>query len=1037
MAKKRGQTQKGKTTPKKSQTKSKKSNTTKSKRKTGLKVFLSALLIFIIVAIAAALMYAFSIWATLGEVSDNNFWLSQMSANFYDQNGELLDSSALVDYVPLKDEETGELNVSEYYIKGIIDTEDAKFEKHNGVDFLGMAKAVLQTTFTDADRGGSTVTMQLAKLVYMANWEVYDEEGYSEKNYHPIEYKVTQMLYAMKIEQNFSKEEIMENYINTVFFGNGAGYGIGNASEYYFGKEPDELTIAESALLAGIPQSPNNYDPYSNIEAATERRDVVLGRLYELGDITEDEYNDAINTTIESTLMPEQSEEHTNYVQNMDYLSLVNSQLYEEFKDVEGFNVSTAGIDVYTNLDPELQEATYNTLSTDGVVTMEQDDLQAGSITIDSQTGAVLAVGGSRGDQLEYGTNYAYQETRQPGSTAKPIVDYGPALEFLKWSTHHLVVDEETSFEDGPEVNNWDDKYYGDMTLQEALGQSRNTTALSTFKAVSDEVGIKSIKEFLTGLGITDIDNEFNQAYSIGGWQNGTSPYEMAGAYAAFANGGIYHKPSSIRYIEISQSSPLYEEYGDRYDFMDQGERAMSEETAYMMSMMLDPTNGDADGIGASAASGLENEALKTGTTNWPTDNKYGHDSSQIRDKWVVGYTPDVTTAVWTGFQYGAEEETISDTNHDSYHIYQSIMQAVANSSEEYLSDDEYTKPSTVEAVKLEEDTWPPVEDSSGKTYYFIKDSDDYKEIKHESTIKKPSINLVEVDGSNVNIGWTNGTIGAKYIVSIDGKEYDTTSSKKMSIPLSAFEKLAGCKTSYSFSVQATKDNKVSEASNGNVQFTSTSFCSGNTDNEDEEDADKEDATEEDTDKEDTTEEDDALVDSDGDNLTDKKEEAMGTNPNKKDSDGDGLNDDIEYSSGTDPLNRDTDGDGLNDDTEINKGTDPLNRDSDGDGWNDDTEFDKGTNPLSNDTDGDGLKDNVDPDPLVPEVEETEEDKTEDTSTNNDKDKPEDTSTNNDKDKPEDTSTNNDKDKTEDTLTNNDKDKTEAASSVTDKLEQL
>ncbi len=773
MAKKRGQTPKS-TAPKKSQKKTKKNNKVKSKKKTGIKIFFSTLLVLILIAIAAALAYAFTIWSTLGEVSDNNFWLSQMSANFYDKDGELLDSSALVDYVPLKNEETGELNVSEYYIKGIIDTEDAKFEKHNGVDFLGMAKAVLQTAFTDADRGGSTVTMQLAKLVYMANWEIYDEDGYSEKNYHPLEYKVTQMLYAMKIEQTFTKEEIMENYINTVYFGNGAGYGIGNAADYYFGKEPDELTIAEAALLAGIPQSPNNYDPYNNIDAATERRNVVLGRLFEKEDITEDEYNEAINTTIESSLVEEQSEEHTNYIQNMDYLALVNSQLYEEFGDVEGFNVSTAGINVYTNLDQELQEATYETLSTDNVITMEQDDLQAGTITIDSQTGGVLAVGGSRGDQLEYGTNYAYQETRQPGSTAKPIVDYGPALEFLDWSTHHLIVDEEIKFEDGPEVNNWDDDYMGDMTLQEALGQSRNTTALATFKAVADEVGVSSIKDFLTSLGITDIDKEFNEAYSIGGWQNGTSPYEMAGAYAAFANGGVYHKPSSIRYVEISQSSPLYDEYGDRYDFMDQGEQVMSEETAYMMSMMLDPDNGDADGIGASSASGIDNEALKTGTTNWPSNNEYGHETSEIRDKWVVGYTPDVTTAVWTGFQYGAEDETLTDTNHDSYHIYQAIMQAVDNSASEYLSDDDYTKPDTIEAVKLKADTWPPVEDSSGKTYYFIKDSDDYNEIKRESNLKKPSISSVEVSGSNVNVAWTNGTIGADYIVAVEGNEYKT-----------------------------------------------------------------------------------------------------------------------------------------------------------------------------------------------------------------------------------------------------------------------
>ncbi len=790
MAKKRGQTSKGKNSKTTSKNVNNKPKKAQSKKKKFFKGFFATFIVIMLIGLAAALMYAFSIWSTLSDVSADNFYVSNMTIDVYDRNDDVLDSSSLVDYVKLYDD-NGELNVNPYYIKGIIDTEDSKFEKHNGVDFIGLIKGFVQTVFTDTSRGASTVTMQLAKLVYMQDWEVYNEEGYNEKYLHPIEYKVTQMLYAIKVEQNFTKEEIMENYINSVYFGDGAGYGIGNASQYYYGKEPKDLTLPEAALLAGIPQSPNNYDPYVNIDSATERRNVVLGRLYELGDITEAEYNDAVATNIEDTLVEQGSEEQSDYIKNMDYLDLVYRELYNQFGETEDFNLFTSGIDVYTNLDPEIQEITYDTLSTDEYVTMEQDDLQAGTVTVDSQTGAVLAVGGGRDDQDLFATNYAFTEYRQPGSTAKPIIDYGPALEFLDWSTHHLVVDEETTYDDGPEVNNWDDDYEGEMTLQEALAQSRNTTALATFKAVSDEIGVKGIIEFLEGLGITDLD--VNQAYSIGGWDTGTTPLEMAGAYAAFANGGIYHKPTTIRYVEIAQNSPLYEEYGDRYDFMDKGERAMSEETAYMMAKMLDPTNGDADGIGATAASGIDNESIKTGTTNWPSGNSAGHDTSEIRDKWVVGYTPDVTTAVWTGFDYeGEKTQSLTATNHDSYYIYQSIMSVIGDSASEYLSDDKLSKPSTVEAVKLENDTWPPVEDSKGNTYYFIKGSDDYDEIeKTDDNLERPSIRGVKVSGSNVDINWSNGVIGGKYIVTIDGKDYKTVTKKKISIPLSDFASFA------------------------------------------------------------------------------------------------------------------------------------------------------------------------------------------------------------------------------------------------------
>ncbi len=937
MAKKRGQAPKKqvkkKTTNKPVVSKNKNKKKTASKKKTGLKVVLSSILVLMLVVGGAYLVYALSLSATLTEVNEASFNVSENTIKFYDKNDELIESTSLVDYVPIKDE-NGDYNVSEDYINGIIDTEDAKFEKHNGVDFIGMVKAVIQSLFSDADRGGSTVTMQLAKLVYMSDWETYNEEGYTKKQLHPIEYKTTQMLYALKIEDNFTKEEIMENYINTVFFGNGAGYGISNASQYYFGKTPDELSLSQAALLAGIPQSPNNYDPYVDIEAATARRDVVLGRMLEKEDITQEEYDQAISENIEDTLMSPDSEEHNTFIQYSDYIELVKAELEGEFEDVEDFNLATAAVDVYTNMDPELQLGTYEVLNTDDYVTMEQDDLQAGTVTLDSQTGAVLAVGGGRNSEEAYGLNNAFQDAHQPGSTAKPIVDYAPALEFLEWSTYHKITDEEISFDGGSEVNNWDDTYYGDLTLQKALAQSRNTTALATFRAVADEVGVSAIADFMESLGINDTN--VNEAYSIGGWDTGTTPLELAGAYAAFANGGTFHEPTTIRYIDIHSSSPLYEEYGDRYDFMDKGERAMSEETAYMMSKMLNPGNGDASGVGASAASGIANESLKTGTTNWPSENDYGHASSDIRDKWVAGYTPDVTTVVWTGFDREDEQtQVLTAANHDSYNIYKSIMGFVANSSSEYLHDDVLTKPDSVEAVKLKADTWPPVESSSGKTYYFIKDSDDYNEISQKEELDAPSIKSIDVSGNTVTMKWSASSLTSSYNVTIDGKNYDTTSSKSIKIPTSALSDVAGCKTSYTLGVQATKGDVVSDTSTGTVKLSSTDFC------KEDDNSDDTNTTEDDTD---TTEDDsnliDGLVDSDGDGLTDKKEETMGTDKDKADTDGDTLSDTDEYKSGTDPLNRDTDGDGLNDDTEIKKGTDPLKEDTDGDGQNDGSDSD-------------------------------------------------------------------------------------------------
>ncbi len=813
------------------------------KKKSSILVKLFKFLIFLIVLGAIVVgAYAASLWTTLPDINDETFWQAKQSTQIFDKNDEEIYSTGNSKWIDIKDED-GNMGVSKYYLKGIIDTEDSKFETHHGVDYFGMIKGVFQTLFTNSSRGGSTLTMQLAKLNYMGDWETIDENGQTQKQAHPLKYKATQMLLAIKIEKNYTKEEILDNYINTVYFGDGAGYGIANAAEYYFGKDPADLTIGESALLAGIPQSPNNYDPYVDIDAATARRDVVIGRLLDQGDISQDEYDEAVNTKIEDTLVEHTETEITEAQKNSDYIQLVYSQLYKEYGDIDEFNPSTADLKIYTNLDQDLQEKTYDTINTDQYVTFEQNT-EVGTATIDTQTGAILAAGDGSDDDDQ---NYAYTNLRQPGSTSKPIVDYGPAIEFLEWSTHHKVTDKETSFEgkDGPEVNNWDDNYMGDLTLQKALAQSRNTTAVRTFKTVTEKVGVTKVKEFVEGLGLTEngeLDKEFNQAYSIGGWQYGTTPVELAGAYAAFGNGGTYHAPSAIRYIEISQSSPLYSKYGDRQDLMDKGTTAMKESTAYMITQMLDPDNGDAEGIGAtSRTEGLENESLKTGTTNW-TDGVKGHAASDVRDKWVAGYTPDATTVVWTGFNTEDENtESINDTNHDSYNVYKSIMGAVRDSSESYLHDDEYVKPDDVVEAVLAPDVWPAKEDSSGKKYYYIKGSDDYKEIEKTSssdednasvdtttqttdtTIAQPSNITLNFTTDAVEIGWEGSS--RKYDVAIGGKDYKTVRSSQISIPLSDLASVDGCKTGYSLGVTAIDGSSKSATTPVTLEFDSTYFC--------------------------------------------------------------------------------------------------------------------------------------------------------------------------------------------------------------------
>ena len=449
------------------------------------------------------------------------------------------------------------------------------------------------------------------------------------------------MLYAHQIERNFNKDQILENYINVIGFGN-AGYGIVNASSYYYGKTPSELTLPEAALLAGMSQLPGIYNPYTNPEETLKRRNVVLQRMLEERKISKEDYQNAINTPIDAGLMNDDNRPVSDFNKCQGYLDIV----YREFLDVvnknnsDSFDINTVGMDIYTSMDRKLQEGIYDILNSNQANLFPDKFLQAGVVLMDSKTGEVLAVGSGRnGQQGFFGTNYAYNYNRQPGSTSKPIVAAGPAIEYLDWSSAHPLQDKPTSYDGGPEVHNADGKYLGWISLRESLGKSRNTTALETFKTVAKEKGVNSIYNFVTNLGFTQIKkDDFNQAYAIGGWQYGTTPYQLAGAYGAFGNGGIYNTPHTIKKITISPDSKYYEQYQGEITPHIVTKRVMKESTAFIMSEMLKSSNPDARGYAPYSPS-MPELSVKTGTSDWGEAGKvYGIPNAAQRDKWVAGF---------------------------------------------------------------------------------------------------------------------------------------------------------------------------------------------------------------------------------------------------------------------------------------------------------------------------------------------------------------------------------------------------------------
>ena len=517
-------------------------------------------------------------------------------------------------------------------VKAIVSIEDHRFFDHRGVDTIRIMGAALRNLQGKGGlQGASTLTQQLIKLTYFST-STADQT---------LSRKAQEAWLAVQLEQKATKQEILTYYINKVYMSNG-NYGMQTAAQNYYGKDLKDLSLPQLALLAGMPQAPNQYDPYSHPEAALERRNLVLSEMKGQKYISAEEYEKAINTPVTDGLQSLKSgNSYPAYMDN--YLKEVIDQVEQE----TGYNLLTTGMDVYTNVDKDVQQRLWDVYNTDEYVAYPDDELQVASTIVDVTNGKVVAQLGARhqSSNVSFGINQAVETNRDWGSTMKPITDYAPALEYGVYdSTASIVHDVPYNYPgtDTP-VYNWDHGYFGNITLQYALQQSRNVTAVETL----NKVGLDRAKTFLNGLGIDYPSMHYANAISSNttesNKQYGASSEKMAAAYAAFANGGIYHKPMYINKIVFSD--------GSEKEFSDPGTRAMKETTAYMMTEMMKTVL--TSGTGFNAYISWLPQAGKTGTSNYSDEEIENHiKSSQLvaPDEMFVGYTRKYSMAVWTGY---------------------------------------------------------------------------------------------------------------------------------------------------------------------------------------------------------------------------------------------------------------------------------------------------------------------------------------------------------------------------------------------------
>lgn len=527
----------------------------------------------------------------------------------YDQNGEVVSkiSHSNIEGVSLDD-------IPKELIEAVISVEDQRFYKHHGVNYVGVARAFINNLFEgEVVAGGSTITQQLTKNVFLSQERTYSR-------------KFKELILSKKIERTYSKDDILERYLNHIYFGEGA-WGVQRAAHIYFGKDVSELTLSESATLAGLIKAPTHLSPYKNLEKSVERRNVVLSLMKSEKYISQAEFDKAIGQEIvlADATMP-------NYKGNYPYyIDQVVDEAIHTYKLTKN-EVLAGGLHIYTEINPVIQDALEEVYADDQNFPESQADqlLQSASVFLNPKTGGISALVGGRGEYTYGRFNHATELIRQPGSTLKPLAVYTAALE-KGYQMADLLVDEPINI-DGYSPRNFDRHYRGQVTMYDAVAHSYNIPPVWLLQQIGIENGVRTVERF--GIPLEEADH--NLGLALGGLHKGTSPLRMAQAFSAFPNDGVMMQAHAIVEIKDSEGKVLGK-------WREQSVEVTEAEVAQQMTYMLQ--GAVEEGTAKKAQISGVDVAGKTGTTQLPFE---GVDGS--KDHWFVGYTPDIVGAVWLGY---------------------------------------------------------------------------------------------------------------------------------------------------------------------------------------------------------------------------------------------------------------------------------------------------------------------------------------------------------------------------------------------------
>ena len=563
---------------------------------------------------------------------------SKQSSQIFDVNGDLIADVG----------ETIRTNITyddlpNSLVDAFISVEDSRFFEHNGFDIPRFTKAAINNLLSGSlSQGGSTFTMQLVDNVYFL--DTNNEIGSLEK----IKRKVQEIFLAMDVEKVINnKKEVIERYLNMINFGGqGNIRGVQKASEFYFNKDVSELSISESALLAGIINAPTYYNPYNYLDRATDRRNTVLYLMHYHGYISDTEYTLAKSINVEDLIV---DPTNTGKVgEGKKYQAYIDTVI-KEVVETTGYDPTITPMRIYTYMDPYVQNQ-IDLLQSEQIEGISYPDelIELAVISLENKTGRINGVGGGRhyanGGSLLL--NYATEQYRQPGSTVKPLLSYALAFEKLGWSTSHTVIDRPINYRGtNVVVKNYTGEYYGEVLLNYAIGNSLNTPAIQTLQEVIDNSSLNDVIEHLNKLGFSEVNKDnFDLGYAIGGSTFETTVVQLAGAMSSMLNGGYYNTPHTVDYFELIDTKEI-----NKQNYNPQ--QVISEESAYLVSeLMYEVIHGPYYNYTQILKDKYPVYA-KTGTTDWGVVGKeFNIPDYSAKDIWMVGGTSEHTVVTWYGY---------------------------------------------------------------------------------------------------------------------------------------------------------------------------------------------------------------------------------------------------------------------------------------------------------------------------------------------------------------------------------------------------